>query len=110
MADTPLIRLTDVTRIYGMGDAELRALLASCPMEGKLRTLLLRELDYFLGCSTMGRDIRVLTARERESGKLAMTAATAAKNRVGQCRSVRSAESAAESVPFSSLQPVRPCV
>jgi hypothetical protein len=45
-------------------DAELRRLLASSPMPGRIRLRLEREPDYFAGCGTMGSFTQVLIAKD----------------------------------------------
>lgn len=61
-------------------DPDLRKLLASSLMEGRITVTFEREPEYFLGCSTMGHSGKVLIAREEKSGELAMTAATAVRD------------------------------
>ncbi len=52
-------------------DADLRRLLASSAMPGRITVTFEREPNYFLGCGTMGRFWQVLIARHQPSGELA---------------------------------------
>ncbi|MBN2002704.1 MAG: hypothetical protein JXA21_05050 [Anaerolineae bacterium] len=52
-------------------DSDLRRLLATNAMPGRITTTFEREPGYFLGCGTMGPFWQVVTAREKESGALA---------------------------------------
>ncbi len=52
-------------------DGELRRLLATNAMPGRITTTFEREPNYFLGCGAMGTFWQIVTARENESGDLA---------------------------------------
>ncbi len=52
-------------------EPEIRLLLASSPMPGRLTIAFEREPDYFLGCPIMGPDYQVVLARNRGNKELA---------------------------------------
>ncbi|MBI3967925.1 MAG: hypothetical protein HY329_19985 [Chloroflexi bacterium] len=60
-------------------DPEIRRLLASSPMPGRIGLTFEREPNYFLGCGTMGRFHQVLVIRHRSSGELAGLACRATR-------------------------------
>ncbi len=60
-------------------DADLRRLLATNPVSGRVSVTFEREPDYFSACPTMGRFHQVLVARERETGALAGVACRATR-------------------------------
>lgn len=62
-------------------DADLRRLLATNAMPGRITVTFEREPDYFAGCATMGHFWQVLIGRHRPSGDLAAVLCRATRPR-----------------------------
>jgi len=61
-------------RLYLAGpedEAEIRHLLKTNPLPGRVSVTYEREPDYFLGCRTLGRSCQVVVASDGRSGELA---------------------------------------